>query len=187
MGTLVFGHTSEPWSPHEQSILKHAFEACCDIMELTDKEFEVELAKDYNADPSCYGMTGQKTRHHNKFLVLLNTNGWDMFDAMSCFCHEMVHVNQQVTGEEVDGESGVTWHGKFFPCPETPYPDRPWEQQAFNCQGLLTAFAMIRLPKQELDICDPHKSHGLVTYLTKFLESDDYKDLVKHFDLPKAA
>lgn len=50
-------------------------------------------------------------------------------NLLSILCHEMIHLKQYDKGELKLVKGGAMWKGRFYEK-ETPYFDRPWEQEA---------------------------------------------------------
>lgn len=57
--------------------------------------------------------------------------------------HEAVHVRQLATGQLIDRGGNVVWMGKRYPK-DTPYGDRPWEQEALMLEAPLARGAALR-------------------------------------------
>lgn len=95
-----------------------------ELTEQTKKQFE--------------GSLKAHIRYHEGVYYLFIGNE-KRFDAIQIIAHEIIHINQYNTKQLIfDGEM-ITWEGQPFGLNDLEYNDRPWEKDAFDKQGDLTA------------------------------------------------
>ena len=74
---------------------------CCEYFGISQIAIEVTLRDSYESE-DCWGISEQVNRDSYRITVCTNQS---LRDFVATLCHEMIHVNQWVTGEwEGDGE-----------------------------------------------------------------------------------
>jgi len=84
-------------------------------------------------------INGLATKLHDKLLGVVIDSNLNIEKSISTLAHEMVHVKQMATGKlqhkTIRGKEVAFWNGKKV---KADYLDRPWEQQAWSQEVLLS-------------------------------------------------
>lgn len=72
---------------------------------------------------------------NDKFFIFLSD--LDHREAIEVISHEVVHIQQYLSGDFVyDQSNGDTyWKGELYDASNIPYERRPWEESAFDAQS----------------------------------------------------
>src|SRR5258705_381862 len=137
--TMVTMHLSDDFTAKEQDILAKTFHANCQHLGIADADFSVSVQRKVIGPKRRQGAMKQVTP--NTFLVLLNKEGFNLFEGISVLGHEAVHIRQYLNGDLSDHSEGCCWRGTIFPkfiCEATEtYQHLPWEREAFELQPKL--------------------------------------------------
>lgn len=149
------------FSKLEKSILTKTFKANCEKLGLLNADFKVEVNKEHIGRVGLHGRVCRPAENH--FLVELNSNGFNLFDATSALGHETVHMKQYTDGRLKDDNSGCYWNEEFYHPIVTMlcYNDLPWEKEAWAMQGELHKHAFNSLSPEHRKHVDIAKSNGL--------------------------
>lgn len=85
---------------------------------------------------------GLRHREHAKGMAHQNSplsyqirldGGMKFLMLLRCLAHEMIHVNQWLTGkmEDIDGRTKVRWRRRIYSMPMR-YDNHPWEKEAYR-------------------------------------------------------
>jgi hypothetical protein len=84
-------------------------------------------------------INGMATKLHDKLLGIVIDSNLNIEKSISTLAHEMVHVKQMATGKlqhkTIRGKEVAFWNGKKV---KADYLNRPWEQQAWSQEVLLS-------------------------------------------------
>jgi hypothetical protein len=84
-------------------------------------------------------INGLATKLHDKLLGVVIDSNLNIEKSISTLAHEMVHVKQMATGKlqhkTIRGKEVAFWNGKKV---KADYLNRPWEQQAWSQEVLLS-------------------------------------------------
>ena len=84
-------------------------------------------------------INGMATKLHDKLLGIVIDGNLNIEKSISTLAHEMVHIKQMATGKlqhkTIRGKEVAFWNGKKV---KANYLDRPWEQQAWSQEVLLS-------------------------------------------------
>jgi hypothetical protein len=147
MATILF---DDNFSQKEKVILTKTFKANCERLDIDKRDCTVTVRRDHNDRKSQQGMMTRLSPDH--FLVVLNSNSFNLFNGISVLGHEVVHVAQYLRGDLTDDERGSYWCGQHFPgflC-EIIYEHLPWEKEAFELQPKLHEHSLKTLSTDEL-------------------------------------
>jgi hypothetical protein len=70
--------------------------------------------------------------HSGSYLIYIRPMGRE--ESIKILSHEMIHIAQYHLGEIRLTDKGVIWKKTMLYPTQTPYEQRPWEQQAFALQ-----------------------------------------------------
>lgn len=146
MPTILF---DDNFTAKEKVILMKTFKANCERLGITRYDCTVTVRREDIGRKSKQGAMTRVGPDH--FLVLLNSNNFNLFEGISVLGHEMVHVHQYLRGDLTDSYAGCHWRGQVFPslvC-EILYEDLPWEKEAFGLQPALHKHAVDTLSREE--------------------------------------
>lgn len=147
MATVLF---DDNFTEKEKVILTKTFRANCEHLDITNRDCTVTVRREDIGPKKQLGSMRQLTPDH--FLVLLNSTGFNLFEGISVFGHEMVHVAQYLRGDLTDEREGCGWRGQLFPsliC-QVIYKELPWEQEAFELQPKLHRHSIDSLHRAEV-------------------------------------
>lgn len=161
MATIAFDAT---FGEAERVILSKTFKQNCRDLSIQKDDFSVQVRRaSFSKNPRHYARVVQPDKH--LFLVELNSEKFNLFDATSSLGHETVHMRQQWRGDMYDHRDGIVWKGKLFPLYVTEsrefYNSLPWEKEAWALQPKLHINAMRALNHDERQLCHPRHSNGL--------------------------
>lgn len=128
---LEIGKTSKKWNKHEveacvQSILYAWHNLHIDF----DTTIEVEFLPKHK---TYVGLTNQDSL--KKYRITMYYNEAGIKAMMTTIMHEMVHV-KQFRSRSLSYEPLLMWHdGTFYN--EVPYPEQPWEIEAYKLEKIL--------------------------------------------------
>jgi len=93
---------------------------------------DITLVKGLKHKEKCRAFVKQFSPH--KFSITMDRDLGPVA-AMSCLAHELIHVNQWLSGkmEDLNTHRGkVRWGSRVFYAGKLPYRKHPWEQQAYK-------------------------------------------------------
>lgn len=95
----------------------------------------VVLEKNLRKKEKCRGMAHQNSKRG--YIIKLEPT-LKPLAMLRCFAHEMIHVNQWLTGKMVDihNRGQVQWKNKVYNMP-MKYSKHPWEKEAYRYDGRL--------------------------------------------------
>lgn len=141
MPKFVFGPS---FSHVEQHILSKTFEDNCKQLGIADSKADVMLRRRDIGPEFHHGAMTQVD--DDLFVMILNVNGFTLFEAISTLGHEAVHMWQYMRGDMVvdQEKDGATWKGEYFTQErmDADYHALPWEKEAFERQHGLFDSAM---------------------------------------------
>jgi hypothetical protein len=148
MPTLLVDEKS--FSPTEKRILTKTFNSNCRDLGISGHDCSVELRKVDLGERNKHGGVNRLTP--DRFLIVLNSNGFELFDASSALGHEAVHIGQYLKGTMAEDPDGTFWEGNFYPTflHKPLYDQLPWEKDAFGKQGKLHKRALRNLLPDEV-------------------------------------
>lgn len=148
MPTLNF---DDGFDKMERIILTKTFRANCDRLGIKDRDCSVALRRGHLGAEMHQGK--MTMIEPDQFLIILNANGFNLFEAISTLGHETVHIAQHLRGDMVDapGAEGITWKDQFFPTEvfTRMYQHLPWEREAFKLQPELHKHALDQLSRED--------------------------------------
>lgn len=159
MPTIMFDSN---FSELEKTILSKTFKANSKKLEMHNDDFSVYVRKvKIKGGPKHYARVAYPEK--GTFLVEINKEGFNLFDATSSLGHETVHMKQYVDGRLKDDEEGSYWQDALYPhfTAILAGNDVPWEQEAWGMQGELHRHAIATLSPQEREHINPEQSNGL--------------------------
>ncbi len=121
----------------------------CKELNIEHKNAIVDLTLKHDEMPGRTGLAGGSfcpvPTADRRLFMLINTNQEEMLPS---FCHEMVHVKQVVTGENVVSQNSImgSWHGKLYEIAVVEFLSKldyefyrtlPWEKEAFDKMHIL--------------------------------------------------
>ena len=159
MPTIMF---DDGFSKLEKTILAKTFLANAKMLDLHKNDFSVHVKKVViKGGPKHYARVAHLAKDF--FLVEINSNGFNLFDATSALGHEAVHMKQYVSEALKDDHEGSYWKDNFFShlIVALSGNDVPWEQEAWELQGKLHKHAVESLNPEHRKHIDRKQSHGL--------------------------
>lgn len=161
MGTLLLDSS---FTKLERTILHKTFRCNCRELGIDQRDFSVQVRRQHLGDPGHYAAVLQV--EPDFFDMVVNSNGFNLFDATSYFGHEAVHMKQHLHDELIDCPFGQIWKGQLYPFhiikDKANYLKLPWEQEAFGRQVELQKAALRSLTPEEREHCHYRNSNGLV-------------------------
>ncbi len=149
MPTIIF---DDNFNNKEKVILSKTFKANCEHLDITNHDCTVIVHRQHLGKKGHQGSMSRLASDH--FLVLLNSNGFNLFEGISVLGHEAVHIAQYLRGDLGDDHNGCNWRGQHFPrfiCEASAaYQHLPWEKEALGLQHQLHKHAIDTLPRTEL-------------------------------------
>jgi hypothetical protein len=140
------------FSAKERKILSRTFRSNCNELGISKCDCSVALRKDPIGSPRHRGFI--LTPEPDQFIVVLNRNFFNLYEAISTLGHEAVHIKQTIEGKLVDCEGGCLWNKNFIPREiaesEIFYDMLPWEQEATKLQSTLHKQAVHSLPLEDV-------------------------------------
>lgn len=96
---------------------------------------EISLINKLKQKEHCRGMAHQNSR--NGYHIKLDA-GLKPLALIRCLAHEMIHVNQWVTGkmEDINNRYQVRWGEKLYRS-QLAYTKHPWEIEAYKYDKIL--------------------------------------------------
>lgn len=145
----------------EKTILTKTFKANVTKLGLLKSDFKVEVSKEHLGRPGLHARVANPAKDH--FIVEINSNEFNLFDATSALGHETVHMKQHLDGTMWNDDDGTYWNKDFYPeaIQRFLYQHLPWEKEAWAIQGELHKHAFNSLSPEERKHVDRTKSHGL--------------------------
>jgi len=89
-----------------------------------------------NAKSQFDGELKAHIRYFNGKFYLFTIN-LDKKDAIEVLSHEVIHMDQYMSGNLIYNNNGVTWMGETMEINTKEYEQRPWENDAFKRQSQL--------------------------------------------------
>lgn len=91
----------------------------------------VDLAQGLKRKEHCRGMAHQNSKRG--YLIKLDA-GLKPLALVRCLAHEMIHVNQWLTGkmEDLNHRYQVRWGSRFYHPGDLRYNKHPWEIEAYR-------------------------------------------------------
>jgi len=164
MPTIEF---SSAFDATNKRILSEVFAIVIKKLDLTE-DFKVEVSMEFMDNRNLYARVargGEKL-----FLMEMNSNGFNLFDATAAFGHELIHVQQHMKGwlsVKDTGElfsDGLYWKGEFYPAIALMLNGGsncvPWEIDAWKRMGELHKYVVSHLPPADAALIDITKSIG---------------------------
>src|SRR6266852_2847576 len=149
MPTIIF---DDNFNNKEKVIHSKTFKANCEHLDITNHDCTVIVHRQHLGKKGHQGSMSRLASDH--FLVLLNSNGFNLFEGISVLGHEAVHIAQYLRGDLNDNEQGCCWRGQVFPkfiCEASEnYQHLPWEREAFDLQPKLHKRSLDILPRVDL-------------------------------------
>ena len=114
MPTIEF---SNAFDATNKRVLSEVFSIVIKKLDLTE-DFKVKVSMEFMDNRGLYARVargGEKL-----FLMEMNSNGFNLFDATAAFGHELIHVQQHIKGwlRVKDTKdiftSGMHWKGEFY-------------------------------------------------------------------------
>jgi len=150
------------FSQLEKSILAKTFKANSERLDMHNDNFTVYVSRvPIQGGPKHYARVAYPKK--DLFVVELNDDGFNLFDATSALGHEAVHMKQYRAGRMKDSEEGVHWNDNLY----RPFRialsgnDVPWEKEAWALQGELHKHAVESLSPEHRKHIKSEQSHGL--------------------------
>lgn len=146
MPTVLF---DDNFDDKEKVILAKTFKTNCKHLNIDGADCTVTIRREFNQRKNKQGWMTRIGADH--FLVMLNSNGFNLFEGISILGHEVVHIAQYLRGDLTDDAANCIWRGQHFPaflC-ELIYQELPWEREAFELQPKLHKHAIDALPRAE--------------------------------------
>lgn len=72
-------------------------------------------------------------------VFYLFMNDLDREKAISVISHEIIHINQYVSGDLIYQNGLVYWKGREYNLDEVQYDNRPWEDDAYSKESSLAS------------------------------------------------
>jgi hypothetical protein len=159
MATVFF---TEDFTKNEERILRKCAKTHTKSLGIHERDFAATIRKVKLPKRSIIGSMAQL--ENGQFLILLNSDGFNLFDASSALGHELVHIRQYLDGDIKDHRNHVTWKGTKIPrfiCDSGMfYNDLPWEVEAFDLQPSLHQKALENLETREQFTVAASKLHA---------------------------
>ena len=148
MPTVLF---DDGFTQKEKTILSKTFKSNCEHLGITERDCTVAVRRENIGPRRHLGTMSCLAPDH--FMVVLNKNGFNLFEGISVLGHEATHIKQYLNGELKDVHEGCNWCGQHFPrfiCNSpVAYQDLPWEREAFELQPKLHRHAIDVLERHE--------------------------------------
>lgn len=111
-----------------------------DLLNLKNSKFSLTICTVFNLAKTKKA-NGITTNLGNRSILLQIDSRMKVYEFVSTLAHEMVHVKQIAKGQvkhytKRNGKTQTLWLGKSYD--EKDYYDKPWEQEAFGREKLLT-------------------------------------------------
>lgn len=160
MGTLAFDAS---FSKTERVILSKTFKQNCIDLGIAKRSFMAQVRRYHIGPTERHAVVAHPS--DDFFMVELNKNGFNMFDATFALGHEAIHMHQRIMGYYKPAlPFGMMWKGRIVPVSfiENPdnYEDLPWEQEAHAMDCKLHISAIHELTDEEKEICHIRHSNG---------------------------
>jgi len=165
MPTIEF---SNAFDATNKRVLSEVFSIVIKKLDLTE-DFKVKVSMEFMDNRGLYARVargGEKL-----FLMEMNSNGFNLFDATAAFGHELIHVQQHIKGwlRVKDTKdiftSGMHWKGEFYSALHLTLNGGsncvPWEIDAWKRMGELHKYVVSHLPPTDAALVDITKSIGL--------------------------
>src|SRR5882724_12152774 len=116
MPTIEF---SNAFDATNKRVLSEVFSIVIKKLDLTE-DFKVKVSMEYMDNRSLYARVAREGE--KLFLMEMNSNGFNLFDATAAFGHELIHVQQHMKGclhvKETNDifTSGLRWKDEFYPA-----------------------------------------------------------------------
>ena len=152
MPTILF---DDGFTQKEKTILTKTFKSNCKHLGITERDCTVAVRRANIGPKNHLGSMGCLTSDY--FMVVLNANGFNLFEGISVLGHETTHIAQYLRGDLSDvqeQEGGCNWCGQYFPkficTSDVAYKDLPWEREAFELQPKLHKHSIDALERHEV-------------------------------------
>jgi hypothetical protein len=92
---------------------------------------KVELLRGLRRKEHCRAAAYQKSAH--SYLIRMD-NQLKPLAMIRCLAHEMIHINQWLTGkmEDLQRRYRVRWGSRIYVQDRLRYKDHPWEKEAYR-------------------------------------------------------
>src|SRR6266852_4125055 len=108
--TMSTTHFSDDFTAKEQNILAKTFQANCQHLGIGEADWSVIISRKKLGPKQHQGSMARVGP--NTFVVMLNSNGFNLFEGISVLGHEAVHIAQYLRGDLNDNEQGCCWRGQ---------------------------------------------------------------------------
>lgn len=166
MPTIEF---SSAFDATNKRVLSEVFAIVIKKLDLTE-DFKVKVSMEFMDNRSLYARVARE--NEKLFLMEMNSNGFNLFDATAAFGHELIHVQQHIKGwlsvSKDTGDlfnDGLHWKGEFYSAFLLTISNGsncvPWEIDAWKRMGELHKYVVAHLPPADAALIDITKSTGL--------------------------